>query len=381
MIDSDGHVRITDFGLAAVVGAIDDVRAGTPAYMAPEQLAGKEVTQRSDIYAPGLVLFELFTGKRVFEAKTLTELLALHESGALTPPPLMCVISSRRSNARSCDASSAILLCAGFILRSRVFTELSVVYERLGLILSLSLYNTANIWLFYIALEPYVRRFWPQLLIGWTRLISGRTRDPLVGREVLVGVAAGTVGAFLIESRQLVPHLFGLRPVMTDLTGILILLGPRHVIAVALQTVRRALGIAIQIVGIVVLLKILVRRTWLVLLLSAVVVLPIAMNGTFAGEELALELTISTLGIALGLAVLLRFGLLALVVMFYAVLLIEAFPLSANFSRPYAGISLGLIATIAALSVFGFVASRGDEPLFRPRNSRLSRSHLCRCSA
>jgi len=257
-----------------------------------------------------------------------------------------------------------VLVCAGLLLRSRVFSDLSVEYERLGLILSVSLYNAANVWLFYIALEPYVRRFWPQLLIGWTRLISGRTRDPLVGREVLVGVAAGTVGAFLIESRQLVPHLFGLRPVMTDLTGILILLGPRHVIAVALQTVRRALGIAIQIVGIVVLLKILVRRTWLVLLLSAVVVLPIAMNGTFAGEELALELTISTLGIALGLAVLLRFGLLALVVMFYTFLLIEAFPLTANFSRPYAGVSLGLIATIAALSVFGFVASRGDEPLF-----------------
>ena len=45
---------------------------------------------------------------------------------------------------------------------------------------------------------------------------------------------------------------------------------------------------------------------------------------------------ISTLGIALGLAVLLRFGLLALVVMFYTFLLIEAFPLTANFSRPYA---------------------------------------------
>jgi hypothetical protein len=47
---------------------------------------------------------------------------------------------------------------------------------------------------------------------------------------------------------------------MTDLTGVLMLLGPRHVIAIALQTVRRALGIAIQIVGIVVLLKIIVRR-------------------------------------------------------------------------------------------------------------------------
>ena len=53
MIDGRGQVVIMDFGLAAmaeqVAGA--DVRSGTPAYMAPEQLAGTEVTVRSDIYA------------------------------------------------------------------------------------------------------------------------------------------------------------------------------------------------------------------------------------------------------------------------------------------------------------------------------------------
>src|SRR5438093_10811787 len=54
--------RITDFGLASMAGSVDNVRSGTPAYMAPEQLAGREVTARSDIYALGLVLFELFTG-------------------------------------------------------------------------------------------------------------------------------------------------------------------------------------------------------------------------------------------------------------------------------------------------------------------------------
>src|SRR6185295_8268795 len=86
MIDGDGHVRITDFGLAALAGSVDNVRAGTPAYMAPEQLAGREVTPRSDIYALGLVLYELFTGKRVFEAKTLNELLALHESSSVRTP-------------------------------------------------------------------------------------------------------------------------------------------------------------------------------------------------------------------------------------------------------------------------------------------------------
>ena len=48
---------------------VDGVRSGTPAYMAPEQLAGKEVSTRSDIYALGLVLYEVFTGKRAFAEK------------------------------------------------------------------------------------------------------------------------------------------------------------------------------------------------------------------------------------------------------------------------------------------------------------------------
>jgi serine/threonine protein kinase len=49
MIDGDGHVRLTDFGLAAVAGSVENIRAGTPAYMAPERLAGREVTARSNI--------------------------------------------------------------------------------------------------------------------------------------------------------------------------------------------------------------------------------------------------------------------------------------------------------------------------------------------
>lgn len=72
MLDGRGRVRITDFGLAGVETAINhhDIGSGTPAYMAPEQLAGQAVTRRSDLYAVGLVLYELFTGKRVFEATT-----------------------------------------------------------------------------------------------------------------------------------------------------------------------------------------------------------------------------------------------------------------------------------------------------------------------
>ncbi|HUB33683.1 MAG TPA: serine/threonine-protein kinase, partial [Bryobacteraceae bacterium] len=64
MLDGRGQLRITDFGLAAVAGEIRDMRSGTPAYMAPEQRAGLEVTARSDIYALGVVLHEIFTGSR-----------------------------------------------------------------------------------------------------------------------------------------------------------------------------------------------------------------------------------------------------------------------------------------------------------------------------
>jgi len=85
MLDGTGRARIMDFGLAAI-GEVTDVRSGTPSYMAPEQLAGREVTTKSDIYSLGLVLYELFTGRRAYAAKTLGELVEQHESGSMTPP-------------------------------------------------------------------------------------------------------------------------------------------------------------------------------------------------------------------------------------------------------------------------------------------------------
>jgi len=88
MLDGAGKIRITDFGLAGLAASIQgaEIRAGTPAYMAPEQLAGKEVTTKSDIYSLGLILYEILTGKRVFEAATLPELIKQREQGTITNP-------------------------------------------------------------------------------------------------------------------------------------------------------------------------------------------------------------------------------------------------------------------------------------------------------
>jgi len=88
MLDGRGRVRVTDFGLAVAAG--EDIPAGevagTPAYMAPEQFAGKGASVRSDIYALGLVLYELYTGRRAFEAKSLAELRAKKEGAPPAAP-------------------------------------------------------------------------------------------------------------------------------------------------------------------------------------------------------------------------------------------------------------------------------------------------------
>jgi hypothetical protein len=89
MIDERGDVRITDFGIAALAGDARgaEALAGTPAYMSPEQLKGGELTARSDLYSLGLVLYELFTGKRAFEASSLPELLRLRQSDTQPSSP------------------------------------------------------------------------------------------------------------------------------------------------------------------------------------------------------------------------------------------------------------------------------------------------------
>ena len=89
MIDGRGHARITDFGLAVVYGnAAGESFAGTPAYMAPEQLGGAEATEQSDIYSLGLLLYEVFTGHRLYNG-TLTEIANAHRNAKRPPSTIV----------------------------------------------------------------------------------------------------------------------------------------------------------------------------------------------------------------------------------------------------------------------------------------------------
>lgn len=87
LIDPAGDLHITDFGLANFVHREEGAQGGTPTYMAPEQWRGEVLDTRSDLYAFGLVLFELCFGHRAYRASTVAGLRDAHLSAGLVVPP------------------------------------------------------------------------------------------------------------------------------------------------------------------------------------------------------------------------------------------------------------------------------------------------------
>src|SRR5205085_12122302 len=90
MIRSDGSLAIVDFGIAKHIDAADMTGRGeilgTPRYMSPEQVQGKALDLRTDIYSAGVLLFQMLTGRHLFDGDTAVE-VALHHLN--TPPPAL----------------------------------------------------------------------------------------------------------------------------------------------------------------------------------------------------------------------------------------------------------------------------------------------------
>ena len=90
LITADGRVKVTDFGIARALSqastAITDTVWGTPHYISPEQAAGESPTPASDVYAAGVIMYEMLTGRLPFEGETHTQLALAHMRDE--PPPL-----------------------------------------------------------------------------------------------------------------------------------------------------------------------------------------------------------------------------------------------------------------------------------------------------
>lgn len=90
MVVRDGHVKITDFGIArmesASVRTQTGIVLGSPKYMSPEQVVGKSIDRRSDIFSLGVMLYEMLTGRAPFEGENINAIM-YQTVNAVPPPP------------------------------------------------------------------------------------------------------------------------------------------------------------------------------------------------------------------------------------------------------------------------------------------------------
>jgi len=228
--------------------------------------------------------------------------------------------------------------------------------------LASALFNGAIVTVLYLALEPYFRRIWPRWLVSWVRLLDGRFRDPLVGRDALVGAIFGIGCALLLDLYHLLPRWLSLpTPELWAGQEIVALGGLRQTVAQLLGLPATVITFTLVGVTMLLVLRIILRRNWLAY--GAWVILCVALFNPETSTA-ALDLTtvlILTLG---GLAILMRFGLLAFAVGMLIHRALEAVTITLDPSSWYAGDVLLVLAIVAAIAGYLFWISLGDKPLF-----------------
>jgi serine/threonine-protein kinase len=225
----------------------------------------------------------------------------------------------------------------------------------------------ALIWVFYIALEPYARRQWPRILISWGRLLAERWRDPMIGRDVLVGVAAGALGVCLFIVWQHVGTALGQpgwpvgsSPVPEALSSW------RNTAYRVFVNLHGATLHSILRLFLLVLLRVLLRRErWA--LAGWGVLLALTQPLTFEGYSMIRALADAAFVVAsvlIDIVVLTRFGLLGLATEYFVGFLLLEVPLTFDASLWWAPRGWVVLTVLTALAVYGFRTSLAGKPAF-----------------
>jgi hypothetical protein len=228
-----------------------------------------------------------------------------------------------------------------------------------GAILTSSLYA-----LLYLAIEPQVRRLWPHLLVTWSRLVSGRLRDPLFGRDLLIGSLMGmTMTLITFGHYQLSPWL-GLPGFTPPSPTVSVLAGSGDYWAQVLAILSAAIGNA-MVGGVgVVLLRLVVRDVRIVYVIATIAFSFLAARGQIETGVMGLDLAIGVLLVVPVLWAIVRFGFVAGVVAFTVHFLTKDFPMTLDTSKLYFNDGLIIAVLVTAMAATGFVLARAREPVF-----------------
>ncbi len=256
-----------------------------------------------------------------------------------------------------------------WLCRSHFVADLQTFGYMIVAIASALLWS-GGMWMLYLAIEPWIRRNWPQAIISWSRLISGQLRDPVVGRDILFGVAFGTLWLVIFQLSNIPLARLGASPSLSNLAY---LMGGRQALGQWLSQIPSSIFGTMQFFFLLLGLKVLVeflfrlvglkalRSDWIAAILFIAVFL--VMRG-LQSTHLAVDIPVIVLVWGILALIVLRFGLVPLAVGAFSVDMLGNIPLTADFSAWYAPTAFLALLSVVALAGWGFYHSLGGEPLW-----------------
>jgi serine/threonine-protein kinase len=262
----------------------------------------------------------------------------------------------RRNATRLAAFIIGLIIFLGMLGGHYVLTSWEAI--RFLFLAGISLLVGGSFWALYIAIEPFVRRRWPQILVSWTRLLSGNWRDPLVGRDVLAGCAAGVLLVSPLPLTIFIPRWLGYPEPIPRVVGYAV--AGRFYISSVLLNLSYTLLISLGLLFLLFLLRVLLRNdnaafvVW-VLLVSLSEGLP-SSSWIYGG--------LAVVGYSMGLFLLMRFGLVAFALDCFVLRMLHLHPITLDASAWYAPYGYAALAMLAVIVLYAFRTSFGSQPLF-----------------
>jgi hypothetical protein len=216
------------------------------------------------------------------------------------------------------------------------------------------------LWMIYLGFEPHMRRLWPERIISWNRLLTGRFSDPLVGRDILIGCLLGLGEVLARFAGNLTIGLGGEGP--GNAIRLSTLQGFQGLLRQFTADLSNAIASSMVFMIILLVMRILLRRQGLAvgfLWALGTVWVTFLDHGPHPGLRLAF------VGLAIGFEVLAwaHFGLLAGATC-YLTLNLCHYPLTLDPSAWYSGSTLFVVLVIVSLSLYGFASTVAGQPWF-----------------
>jgi predicted Ser/Thr protein kinase len=225
-----------------------------------------------------------------------------------------------------------------------------IIYQ--FVLLAIPLFFSLILGIGYAAVEPYARRYWPTLMVSWQRLLSGRLRDPLVGRDILFGVLAGAIStAFLlgVNTRVGLTETF---PVFRPFGA-----GAWASVGAVVFRLSQSGYTAMERLALLTITTAVLRKKWLALLVTGLLII-----GQDASPN-AIDVVLTVVYAAMFMFVFVRLGLIATTCFLVVFNCLAGSP-PLDFSQWYAGRAMiGLLLPVAML-LYGFYISMGSQPIF-----------------